>query len=72
VVLNEMELAAVNPGVWINYALFAKLDTWIDTHYRDRLSPADLADPGLLAESRAALDVLTGILGLGSIYDFQR
>jgi succinylarginine dihydrolase len=72
VVLNEMELAAVNPGVWINDALFAKLDTWIDTHYRDRLSPADLADPGLLAESRAALDVLTGILGLGSIYDFQR
>jgi succinylarginine dihydrolase len=72
VVLNETELAAVNPGVWINDALFAKLDTWIDTHYRDRLSPADLADPGLLAESRAALDVLTGILGLGSIYDFQR
>jgi succinylarginine dihydrolase len=72
VVLNEMELAAVNPGVWINDALFAKLDTWIDTHYRDRLAPEDLADPGLLAESRAALDVLTGILGLGSIYDFQR
>jgi succinylarginine dihydrolase len=72
VVLNETELAAVNPGVWIDDALFAKLDTWIDTHYRDRLSPADLADPGLLAESRAALDVLTGILGLGSIYDFQR
>jgi succinylarginine dihydrolase len=72
VVLNETELAAVNPGVWIDDALFAKLDTWIDTHYRDRLAPADLADPGLLAESRAALDVLTGILGLGSIYDFQR
>ncbi|MGA7817925.1 N-succinylarginine dihydrolase [Caballeronia sp.] len=72
VVLNAAELAAVNPGVWIDDALFGKLDAWIETHYRDRLAPEDLADPGLLAESRAALDVLTGILGLGAIYDFQR
>ncbi|MGN6316284.1 N-succinylarginine dihydrolase [Trinickia sp.] len=72
VVLNEAEREAVNPGVWIDDALFARLDAWIAKHYRDRLSPADLADPSLLVESRTALDELTQILGLGSLYDFQR
>jgi succinylarginine dihydrolase len=32
------------------------LDQWIREHYRDRLSPTDLADPQLLDESRRALD----------------
>ncbi|SAK65219.1 succinylarginine dihydrolase [Caballeronia fortuita] len=72
VVLNDAERAAVNPRVWIDDALFTQLDAWIDRHYRDRLAPADLADPKLLAESRAALDELTTILGLGAVYDFQR
>lgn len=72
VVLNEAERAAVAPGVWIDDALFARLDAWIGKHYRDRLAPADLADPTLLVESRTALDELTQILGLGSLYDFQR
>jgi succinylarginine dihydrolase len=72
VVLNDAERGAVNGGVWMNDALFAKLDAWIDRHYRDRLAPADLADPQLLNESRAALDELTTLLGLGAVYDFQR
>lgn len=72
VVLNETERAAVAPGVWIDDTLFARLDAWIGKHYRDRLAPSDLADPNLLMESRTALDELTQILGLGSLYDFQR
>lgn len=72
VVLNEAERAAVNPRAWMNDALFAQLDAWIERHYRDRLAPADLADPQLLVESRTALDELTAILGLGALYDFQR
>ncbi|MFM0321145.1 N-succinylarginine dihydrolase [Caballeronia glebae] len=72
VVLDDAERAAVNPRAWMNDALFTQLDAWIDKHYRDRLAPADLADPKLLAESRAALDELTTILGLGAVYDFQR
>jgi succinylarginine dihydrolase len=72
VVLSDDERAAVKPGVWIDDALFARLDAWIGKHYRDRLGPEDLADPGLLVESRTALDELTQILGLGSLYDFQR
>jgi succinylarginine dihydrolase len=72
VVLSDEERAAVTPGVWIDDALFARLDAWIGKHYRDRLAPEDLADPKLLVESRTALDELTQILGLGSLYDFQR
>lgn len=72
VVLNEAEQAAVARSVWIDDTLFKRLDAWIGKHYRDRLTPADLADPALLAESHAALDELTQILGLGSLYDFQR
>lgn len=71
VVLSEAERAAVNPHIWIDDARFASLDAWIDRHYRDRLTDADLADPALLDESRTALDELTGMLGLGSVYDFQ-
>ena len=40
---------------------------------RTVLTPADLADPQLLVESRGALDELTQILGLGGgFYPFQR
>ena len=37
----------------------------------DRLVESDLADPQLLLECRAALDELTQILKLGSVYPFQ-
>ncbi len=72
VVLTDEERAAVRPNVWIDDALFGSLDAWIETHYRDRLAPSDLTDPALLDESRTALDELTQILKLGSLYDFQR
>ncbi|MBX6420464.1 MAG: N-succinylarginine dihydrolase [Nevskia sp.] len=72
VVLTEAERAAVNPRVWLDGALYARLHAWVCRHYRDRLVPADLADPRLLEESRAALDELTQMLNLGSLYDFQR
>ena len=71
VVLNDAERAAVAPGVWIDEAKYRRLCQWVESHYRDRLRPEDLADPALLQESNAALDELTQILGLGSIYPFQ-
>ena len=72
VVLNEQERQAVNPAVLMNEQLFATLNSWVDKHYRDQLSEADLADPQLMIESRTALDELTQILKLGSVYSFQR
>nr|WP_314490132.1 N-succinylarginine dihydrolase [uncultured Pseudomonas sp.] len=72
VALNATELAAVNPGVLLDDALHATLLQWVERHYRDRLTDADLADPQLLDESRTALDELTRILKLGAVYPFQR
>jgi succinylarginine dihydrolase len=71
VVLNEAELKATNPNVFMSDELFETLNHWVDKHYRDRLVADDLADPQLLIESRTALDELTQILNLGSIYPFQ-
>lgn len=72
VALDPAQRAAVNPKVWIDDALTTRLETWVGKYYRDRLVLADLADPQLLDASRSALDELTQILGLGSLYDFQR
>lgn len=71
VVLNDDELKAMHHGVLLTDALYERLTTWVEAHYREELSQEDLGDPMLLDEVRKALDELTGILGLGSIYDFQ-
>ncbi|WP_338563174.1 N-succinylarginine dihydrolase [Erwinia sp. E_sp_B01_3] len=72
VVLEERQLAAVNPSVMMNDRLFVTLNDWVDRHYRDRLSQYDLADPQLIIEGREALDELTKLLNLGNVYSFQQ
>ncbi len=72
VVMTEGERRALQGRVLLDQALVARLEDWVGRHYRDRLSGDDLGDPRLLEESRAALDELTAILDLGSIYAFQR
>lgn len=72
VVLTQEQLRAVSPGVLLDDKLDSTIENWIDRHYRDSLTGEDLSDPKLMDESYAALDELTDILGLGSIYDFQR
>ncbi|MFG1172732.1 N-succinylarginine dihydrolase [Erwiniaceae bacterium CAU 1747] len=72
VVLDEAQQAAVNPSVMMNDQLFRTLNDWVERHYRDRLSQADLADPLLLQEGREALDELTKLLNLGNVYRFQQ
>lgn len=72
VALTKAERNAINPSTLMNDALFKRLNTWVDAHYRDELHEADLADPKLLIESRNALDELTQIMDLGSVYEFQK
>lgn len=72
VVLTEAERKATHAGLWIDDARYAALTGWVTRHYRDRLSVSDLADPALLDECRTALDELTQLLDLGSLYPFQR
>ncbi len=70
--LTDEERAAVRARVFLDQALASELEGWIRRHYRDRLLQRDLADPALARESMTALDELTRILGLGSVYDFQQ
>lgn len=69
--LNDAERRAIGARVWLDDALAGDLEDWIVAHYRDRLAPADLGDPALLDESRRALDALTRLLRLPSVYPFQ-
>jgi succinylarginine dihydrolase len=69
--LTRAERAAIAARVFLDDALADELERWIRRHYRDRLTPADLADPALLDESRRALDELTRILALPAVYPFQ-
>ncbi|WP_375058068.1 N-succinylarginine dihydrolase [Zobellella sp. DQSA1] len=72
VAMTAAEQAATNQACLMNDTLFGRLNQWVDQHYRDTLSLNDLRDPALLQESRSALDELTQILQLGSVYPFQR
>ncbi len=72
VALTAAERAAIRANVWLDDALHAALVAWVERNYRDRLAPADLADPALLIEGRRALDELSALLRLGSVYPFQR
>lgn len=62
--LREEEIEAIGGRVLLTEDLFSDLETWIRTHYRETLSPPDLADPSLIAENRRAIDELLEILEL--------
>jgi succinylarginine dihydrolase len=70
--LTDAEVSGLGARVIFDAALADELESWVGRHYRDRLALGDLADPALLRETHAALDELTQILKLGSVYEFQR
>ncbi len=73
IVMTPEERAAAAQGFFLNDTLAAQLESWIKSHYREELAPADLGDPALVRETQTALDELTRILPLGSdFYPFQR
>ncbi|MGR2739370.1 N-succinylarginine dihydrolase [Billgrantia sp. Q4P2] len=71
VVLSDAERAALTGRVLLTEVLHGELTAWVERHYRDRLAPDDLADPQLADETLTALDELTRILQIGSVYPFQ-
>lgn len=71
VVLSDAELKRLSASVMLTDELYRSLVDWVNEHYRDQLDPHDLSDPCLLAEGRTALDELTRLLELGSVYPFQ-
>ncbi len=64
VVLTPQELAAAAPAYRLDDALYERLNDWIHSHYRDRLTPEDLSGPDMIDESRRALEALDAILGV--------
>lgn len=72
VVLTEKERQAIKARVFLDEGLYRDLVAWVERHYRTDFHPDDLRDPSLIVEIREALDELTRILRLGSIYPFQR
>ncbi len=71
VVLDAAERAGLSGRVLLDDALYGDLVAWVERHYRDTLTPADLADPQLAEETLTALDELTRLLEIGSVYPFQ-
>jgi succinylarginine dihydrolase len=71
VALTETEAAAMHQGVIMTETLYARLVDWVETHYRDRLEPKDLADPQLAIECALALEDLMRILALPGLYDLS-
>lgn len=71
VALSEAERGALSGRVLLDDGLHGELTQWVGRHYRDRLATADLADPQLAVEALRALDELSGILAIGSVYPFQ-
>jgi succinylarginine dihydrolase len=69
--LTVQEISSLSAKVFLDDTLYAALCAWVDRHYRDRLVARDLADPALSREGMVALDELTRMLALGSVYDFQ-
>lgn len=67
VVMTEDELAECHPGVILDEELIDELQDGVRKTYRDRLSPADLADPAFADECRLAREELLRILGLEDI-----
>jgi succinylarginine dihydrolase len=72
VALTAEEERALGARVVCDAQTLDALDAWVSKHYRDRLTAKDLGCPRLQREVMTALDELTGLLELGSIYDFQR
>ncbi len=72
IVLTEDEVKSLPATTWVNDTTYPLLTAWVEKHYRDRLLPKDLQDPLLTKETQQALDELTQILKLGTLYSFQQ
>jgi succinylarginine dihydrolase len=72
VALTEDELDATNSNFILDDDRVAKLNAWVERHYREEITADDLADPALAEESFVALDQLTQLFELGSFYEFQQ
>ena len=67
VVMTEAEIDACHQGVLLDDEAIDELQDVVRATYRDRLAPADLADPTFADECRAAREQLLAVLDLESL-----
>ena len=70
--LSETERSRLSGSVLFDERCERKLASIVQRRYREQLTLKDMADPELVSEAHTALDEITQVLGLGSLYDFQR
>ena len=66
VVLTEAELEAIHPEVLLTESKIDALSDVVSDRYRDRLTPADLADPSFADEAIEAYEAIMAALDLPS------
>ncbi|MDC1043021.1 N-succinylarginine dihydrolase [Gammaproteobacteria bacterium] len=71
-VVNSDELDKINKKFLLSPEKLINLRALVSEHYRDRINPDDLLDIKFMEESYLFLDELTQLLGIGSIYSFQK
>ncbi len=64
VVLNEEQQASVHQGIVLTDSRYKQLTSWVNSSYREQLTPNDLRDPKLIDESLSAMESLATILDL--------
>ena len=64
VVMTDAEIAAAHPGVFLDDAKIEALQAVIHEHYRETLSPEELADPAFANECKLARRALLSVLDL--------
>lgn len=67
VVLTEAERTAIHAGVLLDEAKIDALQAVVRARYRDRLAPADLADPAFAVEALEAYEAIVAALDLPSL-----
>jgi succinylarginine dihydrolase len=71
VVMSDAEAATADQRFIMDEAKISALEAWVTRCYPEEISPDMLADVALHRQCLTALDELTGLLGLGSLYTFQ-
>lgn len=67
VVMTEDEINACHQGVLLDHETIDELQEVVTKTYRDRVAPADLADPNLADECRTAREELLSVLDLDGL-----
>jgi succinylarginine dihydrolase len=71
ITMTEAEAVAADQRFIMTERKISALETWVSRCYPDEIKPEDLGDVALHRQCLTALDELTQLLDLGSLYAFQ-